>query len=230
MTGAVPDGRGIPMTRRLLYATSNPGKVFEVRKILAAHGLDLLAPQDLGLALDVDETGTTLEENAALKARAYLDLVREQARGDTLIVLADDTGLEIDALGGEPGIHIRRWIGRPMTDAEILSYTLERLADVPPGERGAQFRTVIAVGTPAGEVELFEGTLRGEILTQPAPLRIPGFPFEALFFIPEWSRLLGEVYELPPAEKVSFLTHRERAIRAALPRLRALLGGPETAF
>src|SRR5690606_38382680 len=91
----VPDERDIPMTRHLLYATTNPGKVFEVRKILAAHGLDLLAPQDLGLALDVDETGITLEENAALKARACLDLVREQGHGDTLIVLADDTGLEI---------------------------------------------------------------------------------------------------------------------------------------
>lgn len=211
------------MTRRLLYATTNPGKVFEVRKIMAAHGLDLLAPQDIGLSLDVDETGVTLEENATLKARAYLDLVRE--RDSALVVLADDTGLEIDALGGEPGIRIRRWIGRPMTDDEILSYTLERLADVPPGERGALFRTVIAVGTAPESIELFEGTLRGEILTQPALLRIPGFPFEALFYIPAWARVLGEVYELPSAEKVSFLTHRERAIRAALPRLRALLGG-----
>lgn len=209
------------MTRRLLYATTNPGKVFEVRKILAAHGLDLLAPQDLGLALDVDETGATLEENATLKARAYFDLARE--RDGALVVLADDTGLEIDALGGEPGIHIRRWIGRKMTDQEIYDYTLERLANVPPGERGAQFRTVIAVGTPAGDIELFEGRLRGEILVNPGPVQIAGFPFEALFYVPAWSHVLGEIYSLPPAEKAACLTHRERAIQAALPRLRSLL-------
>lgn len=213
------------MTQRLLYATTNPGKVFEVRKILAAHGLGLLAPQDLGLSLDVDETGATLEENATLKARAYFDLARERGRDGALVVLADDTGLEIDALGGEPGIHIRRWIGRKMTDQEIYDYTLERLASVPPGERGALFRTVIAVGTPAGSIELFEGRLRGEILVNPGPVQIAGFPFEALFYVPAWSRVLGEIYELPPAEKASFLTHRERAIRAALPRLRALLNG-----
>jgi len=213
------------MTQRLLYATTNPGKVFEVRKILAAHGLGLLAPQDLGLSLDVDETGATLEENATLKARAYFDLARERGRDGALVVLADDTGLEIDALGGEPGIHIRRWIGRKMTDQEIYDYTLERLANVPPGERGALFRTVIAIGTPAGSIELLEGRLRGEILVNPGPVQIAGFPFEALFYVPAWSRVLGEIYELPPAEKASFLTHRERAIRAALPRLRALLNG-----
>jgi len=211
------------MPRRLLYATSNPGKVFEMRKIMAAHGIDLLAPQDIGLALDVAETGATLEENATLKARAYLDHLDYAASTDAPIILADDTGLEIDALDGEPGIHIRRWIGRLMTDEELLSYTLERLAHVPPGQRGAQFRAVIVLATHAGGIELYEGTLRGELLTEPAPLRIPGFPFEALFYVPAWSRVLGEILMLPPAEGAAYLTHRGQAIRAALPRLRALL-------
>ncbi len=210
------------MTRRLLYGTSNPGKVFEVRQVFAAHGIDLLAPQDIGLTLDVDETGATLEENAVLKARAYLDRVDHGA----YVVLADDTGIEIDALDGEPGIHIRRWIGRTMTDQEVYDYTLERLRDVPPGQRGAQFRTVVALGTPGGEIELFEGTLRGEILVDPGPVQIAGFPFEAMFYIPAWSRLLGEIYTLSPAEKAACATHRERAIRAALPRIRALLNTP----
>lgn len=207
------------MTRRLLYATSNPGKVFEVRRIFSAHGIELVAPQDIGLALDVEETGATLEENATLKARAYLD----QARDGAYVVLADDTGIEIDALNGEPGIHIRRWIGRTMTDQEVYDTTLERLKDVPPGQRGAQFRTVVALGTPAGEIELFEGTLRGEILVDPGPPQIAGFPFEAMFYVPAWSRLLGEIYKLSPAEKAACVTHREQAIRAALPRIRALL-------
>ena len=210
------------MTRRLLYATSNPGKLFEVRRILAAHGIDLVAPDEIGLALDVEETGATLEENAVLKARAYLERVGNGAT----VVLADDTGIEIDALGGEPGIHIRRWIGRTMTDQEVYDTTLARLKDVPAGQRGAQFRCVVALGTPAGELELFEGTLRGEILVDPGPPQIAGFPFEALFYVPEWSRVLGEIYDLPPAEKAACLTHRERAVRAALPRIRALLDAP----
>ena len=210
------------MTRRLLYATTNPGKLFEVRQILTPHGLPLVAPQDLGIGLDVEETGATLEENAALKVRAYL----EHARNGAYVVFADDTGIEIDALDGEPGIHIRRWIGRTMTDQEIYEYTLEQLKDVPQGRRGAQFRTVVALGTPAGGIELFEGALRGEILVSPGPLQIEGFPFEALFYVPAWSRLLGEIYTLPPAEKAACVTHRERAIRAALPRIRALLNAP----
>lgn len=209
---------------RLLYATTNPGKVFEVRKVLAAHGIDLVAPDEIGLALDVPETGATLEENAALKARAYLDRLRAHPDG-AAVVMADDTGIEIDALGGEPGIHVRRWIGRRMTDQEIIDYTLKRLASVPLEQRGAQFRTVIALATPAGGVELFEGTLRGVILPEAAPLRIPGFPFESLFYVPEWSRLLGEVHRLPAAQKAAYVTHRERAVLAALPRLRALLDG-----
>jgi len=210
------------MTRRLLYATTNPGKLFEVRHILTPLGLSIVAPQDLGIGLDVEETGATLEENAVLKARAYL----EHARNGAYVVIADDTGIEIDALDGEPGIHIRRWIGRRMTDQEIYEYTLERLKDVPPGQRGAQFRTVIALGTPAGGIELFEGTLRGEILSDPGPVQIDGFPFEALFYVPEWSRVLGEIYTLSPADKAACITHRERAIRAALPRIRALLNMP----
>ena len=210
------------MTRRLLYATTNPGKLLEVRQILTPHGLPLVAPQDLGIGLDVEETGATLEENAARKVRAYL----EHARNGAYVVIADDTGIEIDALGGEPGIHIRRWIGRTMTDQEIYEYTLEQLKDVPQGRRGAQFRTVVALGTPAGGIELFEGALRGEILVSPGPLQIEGFPFEALFYVPAWSRLLGEIYTLPPAEKAACVTHRERAIRAALPRIRALLNAP----
>jgi XTP/dITP diphosphohydrolase len=208
------------MSRRLLYATSNPGKLMEARQIMAAFGLDLLAPQDIGLGLDVPETGTSLEDNARLKAEAYLPLVPPD-----VVVIGDDTGVEIDALNGEPGIYVRRWIGRHMTDEEIIDHVLSRMAHVPPGERGAQFRAVLALGVPGRKLELFEGTLRGVILEQADPLRIPGFPFESVFFVPEWNRLLGEAYDLSPAEKQVCVTHRERAIRNALPRIRALLNG-----
>ena len=209
------------MTRQLLYATTNPGKMMEVRTIFQTVGLDLVSPADLGLALDVAESGTSLEENAALKAHAYLDLLD----GQDYVVIGDDTGVEIDALGGEPGIHARRWDGSRMTDEAIIAFCLARMKGIPPDRRGAQFRTVFAIGAPGSEIDLFDGTLRGVILEHADPLRIEGFPFESIFYVPDWGRLLGSVYHLPPDEKAPFVTHRERALRHALPRLRELLGG-----
>jgi len=208
--------------RQLFYATTNPGKVMEVRQIMRTLGVDILSPADLGLTFDVPETGTSLEENALLKARAYL----QHLPPDEFVVIADDTGVEIDALGGEPGIRVRRWIGQGrMSDEAIITYCLARLDGVPRERRGAQFRTVIAVGVTPDALSLFEGTLRGVILEQADPLRIPGFPFESLFFVPEWGMLLGQVHQLPAEQKARYLTHRERALRQALPRIHALRDG-----
>jgi XTP/dITP diphosphohydrolase len=208
------------MSKQILYATTNPGKVFEVRKILNSLGLEMLAPADIGLDLDVPENGISLEENAAAKAQAYLD----QLDGNYLI-LGDDTGVEIDALNGEPGIHVRRWHSdHRLTDQEIITYCIQRMQGIPPAKRGAQFRTVFALGIPGTGIELFDGTLRGVILEEPAPLRIEGFPFESLFFVPEWGRLLGDVHQTPAAQKTNYITHRERALMNALPRIRELLG------
>lgn len=208
------------MTRRLLYATSNPGKVLEMRGLMDEAGIDLLTPDDLDLALDVPETGRTLEENARLKAEAYL----AQVDGDT-IVMGDDTGLAIEALGGEPGIHVRRWSGQPMTDEAIIRMALDRLDGVPDEQRGAVFRTVIALGRPGKTLRLFEGSLHGVILSEAAPFRIAGFPFESVFYVPSWGMLLGDLYRMSAAEKAAYPTHRDRAIQAALPHIRALLNG-----
>lgn len=207
------------MTRKLLYATANPGKVMEVRKILAGLGVEMVSPADIGLSIEVPEDGVSLEENAIQKARAYLN----HLTGEDYVVLGDDTGISIEALNGEPGIHVRRWIGTRMTDQEIMDYCLGRMINVPLGQRGAQFRTVFALGVPGGGFELYDGTLRGRILEQPDPLRIEGFPFESIFFVPEWGMVLGAAHFLPPEEKAKYLTHRERALRNALPRINALL-------
>jgi XTP/dITP diphosphohydrolase len=208
---------------RLLYATSNPGKLFEVGKYLAAYGIGLVSPAQAGAVIDVEETGQTLEENATLKARAYLQRV------SNMIVMADDTGVEIDALCGEPGIHVRRWRDHhtPLSDQEVMHYCMERMQGIPKTQRGAQFRTVIALGIPGGEIELFDGILRGEITQTPAPLKFAGFPFETMFYIPEWQKLLGDIHEFSLEEKMQqgYLTHRERAVYKALPRLQALLKG-----
>lgn len=206
-------------SRQLLYATTNPGKLMEIRALFAREGLAVLAPADIGLALDVPEPGATLEENAAIKARAYLDHL-----DGGYVVIGDDTGVEIDALGGEPGIHVRRWTGQGrMSDQAVIDYCLRRLDGVPRAARGAQFRTAFAVGASPDQIALFGGTLRGVILEEPDPLRIAGFPFESVFYVPEWELLLGKMHHLPPAQKARYVTHRERALRRALPHIRALL-------
>ena len=141
--------------------------------------------------------------------------------------MADDTGVEIDALHGEPGIHVRRWRDRttPMSDQDSINDGMARMQGIPQARRGAQFRTVIALGSPGGALELFDGILRGDIVQTPAPRNIPGFPFETMFFIPEWGKLLGDIHTFSLDEKLrqGYLTHRERAVHRAVPRLRARL-------
>jgi len=196
------------MISTLLYATGNVGKVFEVSRHLQPTGLEVVSPSDLGISAQIEESGTTLEENALLKARAYHELAPQH------LIMADDTGLEIDALGGEPGVFVRRWKDHvhDMTDQEIIDYTLERLAGFPDEQRGAQFRTVIALIWPDGTEKLVDGILRGQISQQAAEIHIPGLPFEGLFYVPEWGYLLGETRIMDHDQKKNFLSHRERAV------------------
>lgn len=183
----------------IVYATGNPGKFAEVRELFAEVGITLHSPQEYGIFLDVDETGTTLEENAILKAEAYRDAIQEP-----VIVLGDDTGVEIDALGGEPGIRVRRWKGYKMTDEEIIVYTLERLSGVPATKRGAQFRTVIAVAVTGEPTRTFSGIHRVAIRVRPLPMRELGFPFRSLIH-------------------TSRPTHRLKAIKSSLAYLATLM-------
>lgn len=201
---------------KLLYATTNPGKLAEVSRQLQPHHLQVYSPTDFNLEIEVDETGNSLEENALLKLKAYLNLVPKD-----VVVMADDTGVEIDALNSEPGIHVRRWKGYRMEDEEIIQYCLERMKDIPKSRRGAQFRTVIALGSRSHQSQIFDGILRGEIVTQPIPLRMKGFPFESIFYIPKYQMMLGDLHQLSQKEKQQkgFLSHREKAIQAALSTL-----------
>lgn len=207
------------MLKEILYATNNPGKVIEVKKLLEHYGIKVVSPKDLGIDLDVPETGSSLEENATLKALAFL------AVSEGRVVLSDDTGLEIDGLGGEPNIHVRRWKDKKtrMEDEEIIEYCLVRMAGIPKDKREAQFRTVLAIALPDGSIETVDGVLRGMILETPADIRIEGFPFESLFYIPEWNMLLGEVHQLKAEDKGERLNHRERALQKAMPRIKELI-------
>lgn len=206
------------MIKELFYATNNPGKKFEISRHLTYNGVTVTNPEELGINIDVPESGNSLEENAILKVRGYQKFVKDR------LILADDTGLEIESLNGEPGINVRRWKDgqNKMTDQEIIDYCIEKMKGIPKEKRGAQFRTVLVLGKLNGEIETFEGTLKGYILEEPSVQRVEGFPFESLFFVPEWNLLLGDARQLPIDQKQHLLNHRERAIEKAIPRIKEL--------
>ena len=190
--------------RRLLIATTNAHKVEEFRALLADLPFDLLSLADLNVTFEVEETGTTFAENAALKAVAYAD-----ATG--LLALADDSGLEIDALSGEPGIYSARWAGADVTYEERHRILLERLDGVAPEHRTARYRAAIAIAEPApvGIVGIVEGTLEGQIAL--APAGSGGFGYDPIFLVPEQNRTVGQ---MTPEEKHR-ISHRARAATAA---------------
>lgn len=208
------------MKKELFYATNNPGKIIEVSRFLSNSGITVLTPKDLKIELNVPEIGSSLEKNASSKVKAFQELVKDK------VILADDTGLEIDALNGEPGIHVRRWKDgkTKMTDEEIIDYCLNRMKNIPILERGAQFRTVLVLGIPEGGLEVYSGMLRGVILEKAASLRVEGFPFESLFYVSEWNKLLGETHQMSVEGKRGRLNHRELALEKVIPRIQELLG------
>jgi len=213
------------MKTHLIYATSNPGKIVEIGRQLGLHGLKISPLSDFVPGkLDPEENGQTLGENVLIKARAYAAAISKapSLRGEKFIIVSDDTGVFIDGLDGEPGIHVRRWKGHKMTDEEIISYALERLKGLTGSKHHAHFRTVLclipvdehgSVGVPV----TVEGSLDGRITETADPMRIEGFPFEPIFYVPEYNMLLGALHRLPAAEKSGKLNHRERAIEKAIP-------------
>src|SRR5579883_1289005 len=146
--------------RQLLLATTNLHKLEEYRAIFADVPFQLLSLRDIHLDMDVEETGTTFAENAELKALAY-------ARASGLIALADDSGLEIDALGGAPGIYSARFAGRETLYSERFRLILARLKGLPPQQRTARFRCAIAIAEPSGYCRIVEGVVEGIIADHP---------------------------------------------------------------
>src|SRR5438874_3746177 len=142
--------------RTLLLATSNLHKLEELRAIFSDLPLRLLSLSDLQLAIDVEETGTTYAENAELKAHAY-------AQVSNMLTLADDSGLEIDALGGAPGVQSARYLGSETSYEERFRVILEQLKGLPLDKRGAHFRCVIALAEPAETISMVEGVVEGVI-------------------------------------------------------------------
>jgi XTP/dITP diphosphohydrolase len=195
---------------RLLLATNNPGKVAEYRQLLDGCGWEIVMPAELALHVQVEETGQTYAENATIKAVEY-------ARASGLVTLADDSGLEVDALGGRPGPLSARYAGQDRTDAERVQVLLQELADVPDEQRTARFRCVIAIAEPAGRVELVEGTVEGRIAQEPRGEN--GFGYDPVFLLPDRRATAAE---LPPDEK-NAVSHRGAAARKARAVLERML-------
>jgi XTP/dITP diphosphohydrolase len=185
---------------KLLIATHNPGKVKEYQALLTGLPLELTYPAQKGLDIEVAETGGSFAKNASLKATAY-------AKASGLLTLADDSGLEVDALGGEPGIRSARYAGRGASDEERYRLLLEKLQGVPWEKRTARFCCVIAVATPEGQIYTTEGSCEGIIAF--APKGEHGFGYDPVFYFPEYGMTMAEL----PLEIKNRISHRARAVR-----------------
>jgi len=185
---------------KLLLATNNQAKVGEYKSLLHSLPYELVTLAEQGITTVVSEVGETLEENARLKATLLADKSR-------LLALADDSGLAVDALGGEPGLLSARYAGENASDKDRVSYLLSRLKGVPWQKRSACFRCVIAIATPDGEVEFCSGECRGMITLDPRGEQ--GFGYDPIFYLPELDKTMAEL----PLETKNQISHRGQAAR-----------------
>jgi len=187
---------------KLLIATNNPAKLREYREILRDLPLVLTSLAQEGIDLVVKERGRSYAENAISKARAY-------ARASGLLTLADDSGLEVKALDGEPGILSSRYAGPGASDEKRNQFLLHRLQGIPWERRRARFRCTIAIATPEGEVQIVEGTCEGVIALEPRGKH--GFGYDPIFYLPQCGCTMAE---LPPEVK-NRISHRAQAAQKA---------------
>ena len=186
----------------LLLATSNPGKIREYRTLLQGVGYRITTPKAEGITETVTESGDTYEQNARLKAIAF-------ARLSHLTTLADDSGLEVDALGGQPGVHSARFAGEGATDEERVRLLLARLNGVPREDRTARFICVIAIAHPGGRVDICHGECHGIIAFGSKGKY--GFGYDPVFYLPELGRTMAEL----PRSLKNQISHRARASQEA---------------
>ncbi len=197
--------------KQLLIATRNDGKLKELRRLLGGVPFELVDLMQAGVSVTVEEKGASFNENARLKAIGY-------ARASGLLTLADDSGLEVDALGREPGVNSARYGGPGLSDADRVNLLLDRMKDVPGWRRNARFRAVLALsgdGVP-GRVATFEGVIEGAITHQ--PIGRNGFGYDPVFWLKHFVKTTAE---LAPEEK-DVVSHRGQAARRVADLLRRM--------
>ena len=186
---------------KVVLASKNPHKLVEIDAITRKLGIELILQSELGIDIDVDETGTTFEENSFLKAEAVM-------KASGLPALADDSGIAVDALNGEPGIYSARYgFDESLDDFGRLLLLLKNTEHVPDGQRQAQFVCVITLVTPEGEVIQARGEVHGELLR--APAGEGGFGYDPIFYYPPYGKTLAEV----SAEEKNAVSHRTNALK-----------------
>ena len=193
---------------KVVLASKNPHKLVEISQITEKFGMELVLESQLGVDIDVEETGSTFEENSFIKAEAVM-------RATGLPALADDSGICVDALGGEPGIYSARYgFDDSLDDFGRLQLLLKNTEQVPDGKRQAQFVCVITFVTPEGQVIQARGEVHGELLR--APAGEGGFGYDPIFYYPPFGKSLAQV---SPAEKNS-VSHRANALKVFYEKLK----------
>lgn len=195
---------------RIIFATGNEGKMREIRMIMADLGLEILSMKEAGLFADVEENGTTFEENAVIKAKGIAALCND-------IVLADDSGLEIDALNKEPGVYSARYMGEDTSYTVKNRNLVERLNGVPDEERTARFVCAIAAALPDGRVLQTKAAMEGRIGYEERGEN--GFGYDPIFVLPEYGKTTAEL----SAEEKNKLSHRGKALRLMKEKLMEVL-------
>jgi XTP/dITP diphosphohydrolase len=200
---------------KLLIATHNPAKLMELKKVikpLINRNLEIISLEDLHLNQEPEETGKTFKENALLKAKYFAVL-------SNLPTLADDGGLTIDSLNGEPGVKSKRWLGYDATDEELINYTLERLSDCPPSKRNAALEVCLCFYDPKTKHTLFaEEKIQGFIALKTSKKRIKGYPFRSLFIVEEFNKYYDELTD-QEHEKIN---HRHKAAKELVKEINRL--------
>ncbi|MDJ0330967.1 XTP/dITP diphosphatase [Planococcus sp. S3-L1] len=192
--------------KKIVIATQNKGKAKDFEALLAPLGYKVLTLLDVAQDLDVEETGVTFEENAILKAEAVSKVLG-------IPVISDDSGLEIDALNGEPGVYSARYAGAAKSDSANIDKVLEKMSGVPENGRTARFRCVLAVAAPNEKTETFSGSCEGIILSTPQGNN--GFGYDPIFYVPAQRKAMAE---LLPHEKAA-ISHRGNALRELQQRM-----------
>lgn len=189
------------MSERIIFATGNQDKMKEIRMILSDLNMEIVSMKDAGIVLDIEENGTTFEENAIIKAKAVADYTQD-------IVLADDSGLEIDFLNKEPGVYSARYMGEDTSYIIKNQNLLDRLSGVPKEQRTARFVCAIAAVLPNKEVLVTRETIEGYIGYEPAGEN--GFGYDPIFYVDEYNCSTAQL----PVDKKNELSHRGKALRA----------------
>lgn len=200
--------------QKLLIATTNKGKILELGEFLKDLPVKLVSLKNVDITQDVEEDGTTYEENSAKKALFYAKL-------SGLPSISDDGGLEISALNGEPGLKSRRWLGYEGTDEELMVH-MQKVADnLPEDNRNAKFVTVVTFALPTGEVWNIRGEVDGIIAKEPLPKLLHGYPYRSFFYLPKLQKFYHES-ELTPEETKEY-NHRWKAINQLKPIIKEIL-------